>query len=127
MRWAIFLGLALGLVGCSNGDADQLARVCRKTMSKLEKVSGGSHGRLATSYQAVRGTLSETTLDSKVATRLLWEKTLEDSEIEVQLVSSGTVKLAGRVPDFPQKQRAQDVAQGTVGVNQVVNELVVAQ
>lgn len=127
MRSAICLGLAAVLCGCSNKDAEQLSRVGRKAMSKLEEAAGGSHGRLLTGYQAVRGALCDATLDSRVATRLQWEKTLEDSEIEVQNVSPGTVKLLGRVPDFPQRQRAQEVAQNTVGVIQVVNELMVGQ
>jgi hyperosmotically inducible protein len=127
MRRGIWVSLAIVLCGCSNQDAEQLARIGRKAVSKMEDAAGGSRGRVVTGYQAIRGSLCDATLDSRVATRMHWEKTLEDSEIEVQLISPGTIKLLGRVPDFPQKQRAQEVAQSTVGVTQVVNELVVAQ
>ncbi len=127
LRGLPLLGLVLCLCGCSNQDAGQLARICKKSVSKCEAAVGGSHGRVLTGYQAVRGSLCDATLDSRVATRLLWEKTLEDSDIEVQVVTPGTVKLTGQVRDFPQRQRAQEVAQSTVGVREVVNELVVAQ
>jgi hyperosmotically inducible periplasmic protein len=126
MRWAIWVCLAV-CCGCNNQDAEQLTRIGRKAVSKMEDAAGGSRGRLLSGYQAVRGSLCDATLDSRVATRLLWEKSLADSEIEVQTVKPGTVKLVGRVVDFPQKQRAQDVAQNTAGVTEVVNELDVAQ
>ena len=126
MRWAIWVCLA-ACCGCNNRDAEQLTRIGRKAVNKMEDAAGGSRGRLLSGYQAVRGSLCDATLDSRVATRLLWEKSLEDSEIEVQTVKPGTIKLVGRVVDYPQKQRAQDVAQNTTGVKEVVNELDVAQ
>jgi len=127
MLRGIWVSLAIVFCGCSNQDTEQLARIGRKAMSKIEDAAGGARGRVVTAYQAVRGSLCDATLDSRVATRLLWEKTLEDSEIEVQIVSPGVIKLLGRVPDFPQKTRAQEVAQSTIGVTEVENELVVAQ
>ena len=55
MRWVIGMGLVTLLCGCSSEDADQLTRVARKAVRKLEVAAGGSHGRLLSGYQAIRG------------------------------------------------------------------------
>jgi osmotically-inducible protein OsmY len=124
---AILILGAVFLAGCNNQDSDRLGNVAKKAALRLEKAVGGSQGRVVTGLQAVRGSLSETTLDSRVAVRLAWEKTLEEADIHVQIVSPGVVKLQGHVREFPVRLKAQDVALATQGVNQVVNELEVAQ
>jgi osmotically-inducible protein OsmY len=104
-----------------------LHKVAHKTTSKLLAASGGPKGRLDSTFNSVRGSLSETSLDSRVALRLAWERSLTESEIEVELVSPGVVRLTGQVHEPAQRQRAYDIAHGTAGVHQVVNDLGVGQ
>jgi osmotically-inducible protein OsmY len=74
----------------------------------------------------VRGSLSETTLDSRVTTRLRWDRTLADADIHVSSPIPGTVQLEGTVPDLIRRRRAVDLAQSTQGVEKVLDKLTVA-
>jgi osmotically-inducible protein OsmY len=121
--WVVLAGLACG---CGNKDADCLGRVCHKAVDKIEVMAGGKRGNLASGFHAFRASLGEATLDSRVASRLNWEKTLADVQIQVQVVKPGLVRLTGKVREFQQRLRAADVALATLGVDQVVNDLIVA-
>jgi osmotically-inducible protein OsmY len=121
--WVLLAGLACG---CGNQDADHLGRVCRKAVDKMEMMVGGKKGNLANGFIAFRASLGEATLDSRVSSRLNWEKVLSDVHIQVKVVKPGMVKLSGKVREFQQRLRAADVALATLGVDNVVNELIVA-
>jgi osmotically-inducible protein OsmY len=121
--WVLLAGLTCG---CSNQDADCLGRVCRKAVDKMEVMAGGKRGNLASSFHSFRATLGEATLDSRVSSRLNWEKTLADAQIQVEVIKPGIVRLQGKVREFQQRLRAADVALATLGVDQVVNDLTVA-
>lgn len=56
---------------------------------------------------------------------MLWDHSLCEVEIQVQLVNSGTVRLMGTVT-ADQKRRAVEIAETTQGVEKVVDELEVA-
>ncbi len=126
-RWCrkglVGLGLLSLVCGCGRNDVEQLHKVGHKTMSKLMVATGGSRSKFGSTYHSVRGSVSETSLDSRVAVRLAWERMLAESEIEVETVSPGVVRLTGQVREPVQRQRAQDLAQGTTGVHQVMNEI----
>jgi osmotically-inducible protein OsmY len=57
--------------------------------------------------------------------RLHWDKALSDASIELS-VSSGVVTLRGAVPDTAAKAKAVTLAAETVGVTQVIDELMVS-
>jgi len=128
-RWRGLLGLGLlgFLSGCGNNDVEQLNKIGQKSINNLLAASGGSRGRMASTVNSVRGSLSETSLDSRIAVRLAWDRDLTDIQIEVQVVSPGVVRLTGMVPQGVQRQRAYDLARSTMGVNQVMNEITVGQ
>jgi osmotically-inducible protein OsmY len=117
-RW-LGLGLALFLCGCGNQDVECLGRVCRKTAGKLDTLTGGAREKLADGWQAVRAAWGEATLDSRVATRLRWDKALTDAEVKVSATGPGTVQLQGTVADLAEKQRAVELANSTQGVEKV--------
>jgi osmotically-inducible protein OsmY len=119
--------LALTSAGCKARDTDTLARICHKTAHKFTALAGGSHGQLAGSWQAVRGSMSHNSLDSRVATRLRWDRYLADSDIRVRLTGPGIVTVQGSVPDPSHRQRAIELARSTVGVEQVIDNLTIAR
>lgn len=123
------LGLALlgVLPGCGNNDVEQLHKIGQKSISNLLAASGGSRGKLASTYNSVQGALNETSLDSRVGVRLAWDRELSETQIEIQVVSPGVVRLTGLVPQPVHRQRAYDLARSTLGVNQVMNEISVGQ
>jgi osmotically-inducible protein OsmY len=124
-RW-LMLGMALLVTGCGREDIDRLGRVGNKAAAKLEAMTGGARGKLVNGLVALRGSLSETTLDSRVALRLRWDKALAGIDFEVALVTPGVVRLRGTVADEEQRRKAIGIAQDTEGVEKVVDELKLA-
>jgi osmotically-inducible protein OsmY len=123
-RW-LALGLALGTCGCSQ-DADGMARVCQKTAAKFDGVTENMRGKLHTGWGAVRGSLGESALESRVTLRLRWDQDLEEATIDVAPAGPGTVRLSGDVANLTQRRRAVALAQSTSGVEKVLDELRVA-
>jgi osmotically-inducible protein OsmY len=119
--WLVLV-LLLTLCGCNRNDADRLARVSRKAAAKVEGMTGAAPDRLAEGWTALRAGLDEVALDARVSARLRWDKGLAGAHIEVR-ASGGVVELLGTVVDDSQRGRAIDVAQATVGVERVTNNL----
>jgi osmotically-inducible protein OsmY len=105
----------LFIVGCSNSDQDHLARAAGKAREKIKNASGESGRGLTTGWQSVA-------LDARVSARLRWDKTLSDEKIQVQ-ASGGVIELKGTVRDLIQRRRAVELAESTVGAEQVVDLL----
>ena len=125
-RW---LGAALVVLacGCGGEDVDRMGRICTMATAKVEDAAGGSHGKLANGWQAMCGAISDTTPEARVAVRLRWDKQLADADIQVEAAGPGVVRLQGTVADAAQQTRANDLAESTQGVEQVVNDLAVGQ
>jgi osmotically-inducible protein OsmY len=123
----VCLGLTGLGAGCGKQDADRLAGVCRLATAKLDGVTGGARAKFSNGWQAVRGSLSATTLDSRVATRLRWDQALADADLQVSSPSPGVVQLEGLVADLTQRRRAVDLAGSTQGVSKVLDKLTVGQ
>lgn len=120
--------LLLGVVvacGCSNEDRDRLARVGRVAADKVEHLTSGANGKLASGWQAFRADLDEMALDARVSARLRWDKTLTDVPIQVH-AAGGIVELQGTVNDLAQRRRAVELAESTVGADKVKDLMEVA-
>jgi osmotically-inducible protein OsmY len=118
------LVLLLAAGGCSQ-DADRMARVCQKTAAKFDSVTGGMRSKLNNGWGAVRGSVSEASLDSRVALRLRWDVDLTGAEIQVRPAGAGIVELRGTVADLAQRTRAVHLARTTTGVENVLDALTV--
>jgi osmotically-inducible protein OsmY len=119
---AALIGLCFG---CTNQDADRLARVGRTVAAKAEELTGGANGKLAAGWQAVRADLDEMALDSRISARLRWDKSLANAQIRIH-TQGGEVELLGTVNDPAQRQRAVELAESTIGTEKVVDKLEVA-
>jgi osmotically-inducible protein OsmY len=117
------LGLALTFLvfGCSNDDPDHLARIAKCVAAKSEGLTGDADKTL-TGWQALQANLDELTLDTRVSARLRWDKDLAGARIQVQ-TKEGAVELKGTVVDLSQRRRAVELAQSTVGTDNVVDQL----
>jgi hypothetical protein len=118
-----WLGLAVLLGGCGREDVDRLGRVGRKAAARLEEATGGTRGKLANGWAALRSSLGDTTPDGRVALRLRWDKTLAGLEVTVTSAAPGTVRLHGKAASLEQRQRAVSLAETTEGVEKVLDEL----
>jgi osmotically-inducible protein OsmY len=121
MKWKRWIWLALlGLMcGCSREDADRIGLIGQKAAGKLEGLSGGPRGKMSCGLQALRASLSDATLDSRVCVRLRWDKLISDANIHVRLVSAGVIQLEGTATEV-MRRRAVEIAESTKGVEQVV-------
>lgn len=122
IRRGLFLVLALASCGCSQ-DADRLARVFQKTSAKFDGVTGRLRHRLQNGWGAVRGSVSETSLDSRVALRLHWDTDMAGANVQVRLVGPGRIELTGTVANLTQQRRAVELAGTTAGVKIVIDRL----
>lgn len=121
-RQGLVLILALASGGC-NRDADQLARVFHKVAAKFDGVTEGLRDKLNNGWGAVRGSVGEAGLDSRVSLRLRWDADLAGADVQVRLAGPGAVELTGVVADLTQRRRAVELAQTTVGVENVLDQL----
>jgi osmotically-inducible protein OsmY len=117
--WLLGVGLAGLPAGCSREDADRVGRICQRSAEKLESASG-AQGRASRGWQALRGSLSESALDGRVAVRLQWDKALAGAAVRVRLEAPGVVRLEGEATEA-QRRRALELAQTTQGVDKVLD------
>ncbi|HTU93864.1 MAG TPA: BON domain-containing protein [Gemmataceae bacterium] len=122
IRQGLLLGLTLASCGCHQ-DADRLARVFQKTSAKFNGVTEGLRDKLHNGWGAVRGSVSETSLDSRVSLRLRWDSDMAGAEVQVRLVGPGVVELTGVVADLTQRRRAVELAGTTIGIESVLDRL----
>lgn len=124
-RWLCLLcGLAaLGNAGCNDGDVDRLGRVWHRLESRGAAWTCDARHRLFCGWSALQTqTNSADVLRERVQMRLRMQKELAEVAIEVE-VSEAKVTLKGEAPNGTLKQLAADLAQSTVGVEEVIDEM----
>jgi hypothetical protein len=117
-------GLCLGFAaaGCSGEDTDRLARVYHRTAAKLDDSSVSARGKLSRGWHSLQGDpLAAASLRDCVAARLRLDRALADASIEID-ADGNVITLRGEVSS-EQQRRAVDLAESTIGVEKVVNEL----
>jgi hypothetical protein len=114
--------LTLLAAGCNSEDTDRMARLGHKLLAKAESLGPEADGRLNRGWQAMRSGLDGMPLDARVTSRLHWDKSLAETDIQVR-VEGGLVELKGTVRDAAQRQRAVELAEATVGVEKVTDSL----
>jgi osmotically-inducible protein OsmY len=106
--------LLLG-TGCNNSDRDHLARAAGKAREKVKGLTGETGQSLTTGWQSMA-------LDARVSARIRWDKSLSGEQIRVQ-ANGAVIELHGTVKDLAQHRRAVELAESTVGAEQVVDLL----
>jgi len=77
-------------------------------------------------WHEVRKGVDKLSVQGRVYGRLHWDKALEHATLEIQMRDATVVVLKGSVPDLAAKGKAVVLAQDTVGVSDVVDELAIA-
>jgi osmotically-inducible protein OsmY len=114
VRWLCVV-LVLSAVGCSKSDPDTLAAIGHKLADRTSSVSEN----LQQTWIQFTGRLL---LESRVKTRLHWDKSLAEASIEVHATDK-SVQLKGTLPSQELVRRAVELAESTLGVDKVVNSL----
>jgi hypothetical protein len=102
-------------LGCNSSDQDHIARAAGKAREKIKDATGESGRGLTTGWQSMA-------LDARVSARLRWDKVLSSEQIQVQ-ANGGVIELKGTVRDLIQRRRAVELAESTVGTEQVLDLL----
>lgn len=122
IRHGLLVSLTLAMAGC-NQEAEHLANVAHKVSSKFDGLTEGLRDKLHNGWGAVRSSVSETGLDSRVSLRLRWDTDMAGADVQVHLTAPGTIELTGIVADLTQRRRAVELAHTTAGVESVLDRL----
>lgn len=118
LRLVPLVGICLG-TGCNRNDGERLALIGRMLTQKVEALVPdrnplqgpfGRHGPTAES------------LEDRVRVRIKDDRYLSTVPIEVMVEGTG-VRLRGRVEDEALRRRAVELAESTVGVEKVIDEM----
>ena len=82
--------------------------------------------KLRKTWADVRQSIDELTVQGRVYGRLRWDKALEKAPIEISVKDESTVVLSGTVADESAHMTAVQLAQSTIGVGKVVDNLTVS-
>src|SRR5262245_45300146 len=115
LQW-FALALVVSAMGCNRQDAEKLARVGWKLAEKVQRIIPD---RLP--FGSWPGT-ADTSVEGRVRARIMSDRYLAPLNIEV-IATMGGVRLHGTVEDDVLKRRALEMAESTVGVEKVVDEL----
>ena len=83
--------------------------------------------KLRRTWADIRKSVDELTVQGRVYGRLRWDKALANAPIEVTVQNESTVVLSGTVADEAAHTTAVTLAQGTIGVGKVVDNLTVSK
>jgi hyperosmotically inducible periplasmic protein len=108
-------------IGCNRADGDKLARVGWKVTEKVHALIP-SRTPFGDALPAGRQSGPE----DRVRERFKTDRYLTTAAIEV-IAEGGSIRLRGQVNDEVLKRRAVEIAESTVGVEKVVDEIVVVR
>ncbi len=111
--------LPLFFVGCDRSDADKLARVGWKVTEKVQALVPDR-----TPFGGPLPGARQPGLEDRVRERFKFDRYLTAQPIEVT-AEGGGVRLRGQVDDEVLKRRAVEIAESTVGVEKVIDEIAV--
>ena len=123
MRTALplLVGMAVSALLISEVSAQQgtAEKIGQRVDEGLEKLTEG----IQQAWRDVRQTVDQLGVQGRVYGRLRWDKTLANAEIDVDIQEPNNIILSGRVPDEAARAKAIELAQDTVGVQQVIVRL----
>ena len=82
---------------------------------------------LSEEWADIRQSVERLGVQGRVFSRLRWDKEIQTAKIDIEVRDTEVVVLRGTVPSAAVQQKAVKLAQDTVGVQEVVNELSVAR
>jgi osmotically-inducible protein OsmY len=116
--WMLGFVLIVFISGCKGSDPDRLRAVARKTGDKIKTL-------LPTEEKV------EATLDSLLAADIAWrvrcrindDRYLRPSQLNVEHLGEGKIRLFGTVTEEVFRERAVELASSTTGVTEVIDEI----
>lgn len=125
---ALVGGAGMGLAwaqqdqGSAEKAGSRLDEAGRSIKKGLEEAGDTIRGQ----FERVRSSVHNMDVASRVYGRIHWDKTLTTSNIDLD-VKNGVATLKGAVPDAKAKLKAVELAEETVGISKVVDQLTIQQ
>jgi hyperosmotically inducible periplasmic protein len=127
---AALLALAT-MLGSGVGQAQQEQGAGKKAGEKLDEAAQAIKKGLQNARDTVREQFAKTResihnmgIESRVYGRLHWDKALTSSSLEIE-VKNDVATLRGSVPDAKAKAKAVELAENTVGITKVIDQLTI--
>jgi osmotically-inducible protein OsmY len=99
--------------------SDKLNQAGQAIKKETRKVTDA----ISKEFDKVKADVGRMGIHHRVYSRIHWDKALHSSKIEVHVFKGGAVLLRGTVPDAAAKARAVALANDTVDVTEVTDEL----
>ncbi|WP_020468930.1 BON domain-containing protein [Zavarzinella formosa] len=118
MRNTLLLFPVLLVIGCERTDGEKLVRIGQISTEKIREA--------APSRTPFGDIAPEASTVGRVRSRIKGDVYFQKSQVQVTEDEEG-IRLRGSVPSREHLERAGQLAQQTVGVNKVVNELTIRE
>lgn len=124
-------GLAIATTACFGQDQTKPStgkRVGEKLDSAVQSLKRGAKEAgesIQQQYARARTAVHNMGVSSRIYARLHWDKELQTSKIDIDVKKDGVATLKGTVPDAKAKAKALALAQDTVGVVRVMDQMTV--
>src|SRR5262245_10968248 len=110
---------------CGVASAQQQPGTAEKIGEKIDRGLTQMGTELSQAWAEARKSVEKMGVQGRVYGRLHWDKALEHANVDIDVRDGQVVLLKGKVDSAAAKQKAEQLARDTVGVNDVVNELAI--
>ncbi len=127
--------IAAGLIGLATwagnaqepkkGVAQKIGESVDSASKSVKKGLKGAEESVKERFAKVRGRVHDMEVESRVYSRLHWDKMLSASTIELEVKNDGVATVRGMVPNNAAKKKAIGLTIDTVGVTKVVDLLTI--
>jgi osmotically-inducible protein OsmY len=93
---------------------------------KLDRGLSQLRSELRDEWSQLKRSVERMGVHGRVYSRLRWDKAIEGTAIDIEVREESVVVLRGEVRSAAAKEKAVQLAQDTVGVNEVVDQLTVS-
>ena len=119
--------LALWMCGASlgteQGITERVGKQIDEAAEKVRQETKNAAEQIREGFEKVRASVQRMSVAARVYARLHWDKNLSDATIWVDVDQGGVAVLRGTVSSEKVQRKAGELAQDTVGVTRVVNDL----
>jgi hyperosmotically inducible periplasmic protein len=127
------LGLVLALAAGTGAAQDEpnkgtgrrLGETLDSAVQSIKRGARETGETLREQFDRARVSVHNMSVSSRVYSRLHWDKALNDAQIDLEVRDDGVTTLRGTVVDAKAKAKALELAQDTVGVARVIDQLTI--
>lgn len=116
------VGAALVAAGGRVGFSQDFGQVGRDLQQGVQSIGQG----VREGWTEIKNKADQMGVEARVYARLHWDKALESATLDISVQKEGVVLLKGSVTDAQAKATAVRLAQDTIDVSKVIDQLAVA-